>query len=378
MAQLWKRRRRLALAGAIVLMLGGATTAAHAQERPNLGELTAGYTYYNLPGASVEDHNREVADCFQRTKMWTSDEPPIAGGLIFHLLWDGSIAGMMTARIENCMIVKGWRVVDIGQDRGMGLADTDVATLAATLATEIGSTSPNGRVVRKWANEALDPDGYTFAQTPRTPGKQQLSLRLYAQSSPPDVMAVRWPGLPKIDKRWPKGRLKANELDKAPPGSAIILVRTVQWSVGFDRMGENPEDLPAFRDQAPGRIFAGISRLLDKKDGDWFAFAVPPGRWRVAGYCMGSPAFDVAAGEIVYAGEFRRDPDMRPNLAMEPALAWLGPEKAGRARPAVYRNGAQGPCRWGEAFLYALEYPGAGYEPGYAWGGAAPSLKGKE
>ena len=365
----------------VAVMAALAAWPAGAADRlPDLGELAPGYTYYNRPGATVEDHNREVADCVQRTQTWYFGPPkadplgqgPI-GGMVSHMIWDGAVAGLEAAQVENCMIVRGWRVVDIGEAQGRGLSVAPVSTLSATLAQEIGAASPSGVVVRQWGNELLRPGSFTIAQRPRTPGKQQLSLRLYAESSPPPVKQLPWPGQPVIDPVWPKGRLKASELGKAPPGSAIILIRVIRTGVGLARVGETPDDMPALRDHSPGVVGAWISPFVAKKEGDWFALAVPPGRWRLSSYCFGSPAFDVAAGDIVYAGTFRSEPDMTPDLSMQPALAWLGSEYASRARPAVYRNGSQGSCHGIEAAMYALEFPGAGYEPGYTWGGAVPA-----
>lgn len=352
--------------------------AGAADRLPDLGELAPGYTYYNRPGATVEDHNREVADCVQRTQTWYFGPPnadplgqgPI-GGMVLHMLWDGPVAGLEAAQVENCMIVRGWRVFDIGEARGRGLSAAPVSTLSATLAQEIGAPSPSGVLVRQWGNELLRPGSFTIAQRPRTPGKQQLSLRLYSESSPPPLKQLPWPGQPVIDPVWPTGRLKVSELGKAPPGSAIILIRITRTTVVFARVGETPDDMPALRDHAPGVAAAWVSPFVAKKEGDWFALAVPPGRWRMSSYCFGSPAFDVAAGEIVYAGAFSSASGVIPDLSMEPALAWLGSELAPRARPAVYRNGSQGPCHAIEAAMYALEFPDAPFDPDYSWGSRA-------
>jgi hypothetical protein len=107
------------------------------------------------------------------------------------------------------------------------------------------------------------------------------------------------------------------------------------------------------------------------------AIVVPPGRWRIYGLglspilnlCLGSPSFEIKAGEIVYAGEFdlSRD-DVSPNLDLAPAQAWLAGQNR-KITPAAYANGSLGPC--GDNSIYALEFKDAPFEPGYAWGSRA-------
>ena len=108
-----------------------------------------------------------------------------------------------------------------------------------------------------------------------------------------------------------------------------------------------------------------------------FVFAVPAGRWRLYGLgaaptlnlCLGSPSFEVKAGEVVYAGAYDLDAaELGPDLDLAPAKAWLGAQ--GRPlRAASYVNGSLGPC--GDNSIYALEIKGAPFEPGYAWGSRA-------
>ena len=368
---------------AAALALAGGTTATAEELRPDLSELAGGYTYYNRPGASLERHNRELADCVQMTVMWQNPEPRQVGGLgdslVFSLVWGGSIAGHKASRVENCMVTRGWRVVDIGEEEGGGLAKAPIQALIARLSPEVGAETPTGTIVRRWANEGLRPGSYRTTSRGRTPSPRQLSLRLYTETAHPPVALVPPPDLRTIDSVWPKGRLQPSQLGSGPPGSAIILVRTFSSKNGagivFSRVGETAEDRPGFRDRAPDILNANAEIFFAKNEGNWFALAVPPGRWRISAanylsFCFGAPAFEVAAGEIVYAGAFQQEgPELTPDLAMEPALAWLGPEYAARARPAVYLNGSRGDCH-GFAPEYALEFPGAGYEVGYDWGSA--------
>ena len=86
-------------------------------------------------------------------------------------------------------------------------------------------------------------------------------------------------------------------------------------------------------------------------------------------FCLGSPSFEVKAGEIVYAGSFDLSASVfEPNMDLAPAKSWLAdPSKTVLA--ATYVNGSQGRCS--NNTIYALEINGAPFEPGYGWGSRA-------
>jgi hypothetical protein len=90
--------------------------------------------------------------------------------------------------------------------------------------------------------------------------------------------------------------------------------------------------------------------------------------------CLGAPSFEVAAGEVVYAGSFdpasatnNIGPEMtlEPYRAVFPALSGLGE----KMRPASYVNGSTGQCHG--AYMYALETVGRPFAEGYALGSKA-------
>ena len=75
---------------------------------------------------------------------------------------------------------------------------------------------------------------------------------------------------------------------------------------------------------------------------------------------------------MLYAGAFDlAAEDITPDMDLAPARAWLG-DAARPVSAAAYANGSLGPC--GDNSIYALEFKGAPFEPGYAWGsrGAQP------
>jgi hypothetical protein len=119
------------------------------------------------------------------------------------------------------------------------------------------------------------------------------------------------------------------------------------------------------------------------KSGQWIAVAAPPGHWRLeklalqgvgfeVNFCLGAPAFDVKAGEVIYAGTFDLNGSgVTPDLALDPARAWLGAASpfAAQVKPAAYVNGSRARC--GGSSIYDLEFKGAPYADGYGWGGAS-------
>lgn len=375
-------------AAAACALLGAG--AAWAGEPVEIGQVARGLVYYNRPGATVKQHNTELAECSviaakSHTKMRYTvvgqSGVPYDMTWLHDLIWGASIAGLDAVRVENCMLVRGWRVVRPLEQEGEGLAALSIPELASRLEPLIGAASPPGEVARSFGNEALHPGSYRTATYPLPPAKQQLSLKLFAAQGdvkPPEP----WPLTePTIDRRWPAQSLKTSELDKAPPGSALIVARVTGISnahgvgVGFMRMGEGPDDRPGFRDHMPDTAHATTGFLFAKKDGNWFIRAVPPGRWRISAsnvlnYCLGSPFFEVNAGEVVYAGTFHLEgPNLGPDLDLEPVRTYLG-QAGPNVRAAVYRNGSRGRC-YESQVAYALEFPGAPFEPDYLWGTAA-------
>jgi hypothetical protein len=86
--------------------------------------------------------------------------------------------------------------------------------------------------------------------------------------------------------------------------------------------------------------------------------------------CLGGPAFDIAAGDVVYAGSFAPN-RLAPDMAMEPAkAAFPGLSTAvAKLKPAEWINGAQGQCEG--TYLYAMELPNRPFMDSYQLGSRA-------
>ncbi len=381
-----------ALAAGATLALAGAASA----EPVNIGRMTMGYTYYNRPGATVAEHNADISACsIEAAKTRSMDEvlPGSSGGLLGGLMSTSMAAayhhGAVGASLENCMVVRGWRVVHLSDAEGKALAAQDKDTLASSLAPWIGAETPHGDVVRVWNNDASNSVNTRYVMRPDHTNDGPLSLKaatgLTLDQYTPTAF-VR-PAPLNLDPRWPTKFEKPAQLASAPPGSAIFIVglKNVGQHNGvglfFTRPGPDMNRAASTIDHAPDILIAAVGTLFAHKGINFLAIPVPPGRWRISNmglltsinFCLGSPSMEVKAGEVVYAGAFDLGgDDIGPDLSLEPVKTWLaGQPAAEKVQAASYVNGSRGAC--GDSSIYALEIKGAPFEPGYVWGSARPS-----
>jgi hypothetical protein len=389
--------RNAACAAALATV--GLPLSASAADEPSggadLATMTMGYTYYNRPGADPKSHDAEVADCAAEAARTISYDEQIhngasqglMGALIGGALQHAYHRGAAAAGLENCMVVRGWRVVKLDDAEGAELGKLAPADLAARLAPWIGAENPHGQVARTFHNDAANAASTRYAIRPGH-DDTQLSLTAATGGRLTQFNSDNRPAdstRDVLDAKWPRKALTPQTLSSAPQGGAILLIQIKGLSgrngvgVTLNRMGAEADIAPSRSDHAPDVLVAAKGTLFARKEGDLFAFAVPPGRWRVAGlisggpalnFCLGAPAFEVKAGEVVYAGSFDLSAaDIGPDLDLAPAKAWLaGAPQADRLRAAAYFNGTRGAC--GNNAIYALEVKGAPFEPGYVWGGA--------
>lgn len=296
--------------------------------------------------------------------------------------------GAVAASLENCMVVMGWRVVRVTGAEGAALANLPPADLAARLQPWLGAATPHGEIVRTWNNDAARAATIRYGLDASHTNNGQLSLRAATAGSltqfvRPEPQPDR--SSSKIDPMWPTKRLKPSELASVPAEGGVIIVWTKGLNarngavVSLSRIGSDGTASPSKVDHRPDRLVAGLGLLFVKKD-NIFAFAAPAGRWRIdsfggmgrLSFCMGAPSFELKPGEVVFAGTFDLSAEnIGPDMSLEPIKAWLaGQAAANTVRPAEYTNGSVGACG-GIGTIYALEIPGAPFEPGYQWGSRA-------
>jgi hypothetical protein len=379
----------LAVAGPLALTSPSAA-AGEGDQAVNLGQMTLGHTYYNRPGASRQQHDADVAACavaagamHSVAEVFAASPFSPSGGL-YRVNGDPTDRNLGAASLENCMVVRGWRVVLLPEAEGKPLTQLPPAQIANKIAPWIGAAEPHGQIVRVWNNDAVRASNQRYSTTPQRTKRGQLSLIAGA----PDLQElptapVQAPPSPWINPRWPRKALDPADLAALRPDAAVLMIQVkgigMRNGIGvtLNREGPDKDTFPSVDDHAPDMLFAGKGWLFAHRDGDMFVFAVPAGRWRLYGLgatptlnlCLGSPSFEVQAGEVVYAGSFDLSAeDLGPDLDLTPAKAWLAGQPR-TARAAAYVNGSQGPC--GDNTIYALEIKGAPFEPGYTWGSQA-------
>lgn len=311
-------------------------------QRVLLNEPVAGYAYYNRSGATVEDHDLEFRDCFVATNVSRDSVP--SPGLAFEVIWGGVLRAMSASGVENCMISRGWRVFQLSENEGRSfsrLSDEDFRTRFGPM---VGEANPPGVLAREWTNQAARPARYHTASRPRAPSRDQLSARSFALRgyelelrTPEEAAGPRLTDIRGV----PLQRASTPEAGKA----VVILGATGNRGMGFERTVATGGDYRF-----------GIN---GSREGAWQTFQVPPGRYRITNtswlnHCLGSPAFDIEAGEIVYAGTFNLAGEaLGPTLNLDDLPGTLTDRLQG-ARAARYENGSTVPCLFG-LFIYPLE-----------------------
>lgn len=379
----------MAAAAVATLGLSGPATAQRAPEVPDLTHAMRGVSYYNLPGATWADHQAAVRDCvaIAANGYWGY------GGGETDLHIDPVIAreGWFQGFIENCMVLKGWRVVRMNPYRAKDYGRYGPPALERLLTPWVGAEQPEGDIVRVFDNEAARADTVFWRRQAVSPPwtfslRAVTDLRNLPQFpgayEPPVYDAPRLPPwTPYFEP------LTLEELGRIPPETAVVIARvrgmgrTAERGFSLARMAPGDE-LTARRITTlePGdfAIFdtsRGIAALPEADRGDlWMAFPVTPGRYRIntrgnIGFCFGAPAVEVGAGEAVYLGDFNiGEGRLAPDMNLEPVQAWLqaAPAIAAKLRPAAWVNGSTIACK--QAFAYVLEFPGYPFEPGYVRG----------
>ena len=360
------------MTGLMTLALGAtiATSAA-----ADVSAMTRGYIYFNKPGADGAAHTAAVSACVEesaaarsfvsRTASDPNTSPPPAG-VVSALFWgsrfnSGHLGTAMSA-IENCMVVRGWRVIRLSDREGRAMAGMRQADLMAALEPWIGAEAPHGAVARIWSNEAADSAGRRFAELPPVSEDGMLSLKAVTGRDAgqfTDRVQVHPGPLPAFSY---VRAVSAADARIPVSGQGIILasVRGLSVRNGFGILLRNEDT------QHPLTI--GLDRSLPAFTPDQvYAFRVPAGRWRVAGmisnsnqyldFCWGAPAFQVESGRLVWAGAFDLNAaNLKPDLDLTAPRRWLAGSPDGvDLVPAVFVNGSTAACDG--STLYSLTFP---------------------
>jgi hypothetical protein len=377
----------------------GLALASPAAAHTDLTFSSRGNTYFNRPGATKAQFASELRACYALTLNFHQPEGApstlvvsprlgLAGAVLAPLIV-GAIQqsmddfGARAPNLENCMVVKGWRVIEVSDEVFKTLQGLNSSAKAATLAEWEIASEVHGKVVRLFANDAALKSTVMYGSGRRM--GQALGLDPLG-SDPDSDQTVRPPRLERIDPEQVARPLMESELGGIPKGSGLVVVNVGgEFNMGlmFDRQAAWPTD-PASKDGLLAEFAPFGSHQSFTGEGATFVFALPPGRWRLASVlvgntvlslCLGGPAFELKEGEALYLGSFRPQqlvPDMDLSIAKGafPAFSPV-PDKL---KPASWINGAEGAC--GGTYIYALEMPGRPFADGYAYGSIAQPRSG--
>ncbi|MDB5709384.1 MAG: hypothetical protein JWL96_1454 [Sphingomonas bacterium] len=392
----------------LVAIFAGVGARAQAEDSPgpaslNLGRMTAGYSYYNRPRADMSLHNADVAACLADAANMRSFQEQLRGGMggllgqiIAGAQADSANRGVVSASLENCMVVRGWRVFHLDDVEGKQISLLPAEQLATTLAPWIGAENPHGTVVREWHNDAALGAVNHFSLHAQHTKNGQLSLLALATSVSQTLKrdeqageASAEPGNVALDPRWSKKPVKPEMLDGVPADAAIFIVNVTGFSMRqgngfvFSRVGADGAARPSVADHGPDLLYAFASTLAGGGEGKTMAFAVPPGKWRIQemsnggielNFCLGAPAFVVKAGEVAYVGRLDMKAEkMVPDMSLDRVRTWMaGTRAADRVTPVAWTNGSRAKCAPNS--IYALEFDGAPFERGYELGSRVSAL----
>jgi hypothetical protein len=345
----------------------------------NLTRASGTNTYFNRPGADLATHDRELGECLALASRAQQPDTAFSASMIVNMILveeqRTKTAQALGANAENCMVARGWRVVELPAEEADAIGKLGQIDQAARLKDWVGADPVHGVVLRQWTGELGGPGTIKF-KSGSSSGRPSLSYSARDWSHDPPLPKPN-PRSAWDDHALPARSLAAAEVPTARSDEAVVILRITGASLAngdnlvFQRLADASRE-PA-SDKRPDVVRAYDNPFWEKA-GKWFAFAVPAGRWRIESmgggkqifelnFCLGSPAFNAGAGEVIYAGTFDLDAaDIGPDLSLAPVKLWLGPAGgiADRVKPATYLNGSRVDC--GGTYIDALEIKGATYQ----------------
>lgn len=362
-----------AVVGAVALLVAQPAAAQFVMTR-----TTPGAAYYHKAGASLEDHDTQLAQCVadaQRTAQ------PASGGNALVLINPAlGIAGVgydlrrnragRRVNIENCMVANRWTIMSLSEAEAAPLLPLlrERDSLRMALARMVGAERPIGTMTRWFTNDAMNGANDRFSGAEFVEG---VSLSLEGGMTASRGL-ISWPPIPDL----PRPSLDALPLDPLRPrdirvtdDSALVFIRMtgdIRFSADilvFERLGPDAST-PAWIDQRSNLFAPSLNDRTVERGRPRvgvYAYRLPPGRWRLTGmartdmawsFCQGTMAFDARAGEALYLGSFDLSGRMMPDMTMRDDIVPAG-RIPGGLRPVEYTAEARFPCTG--VYIYSVD-----------------------
>ena len=325
--------------------------------------------FYNKPGATRAQYDADWQECRliargSRTPAGTvplyynpAVTSPLAAGV------GGAIGGIFASMIaegeqrranrRSCLLIRGWRLVEIPSEltaKVNAMSDTDKNAYFNQI---IGAQTVEGKITERKSfsipAEALSnvDGGLSGPETVFLGAKADPSIPLtFAAGETAVVLAYRRPGQPNA------GRFLQMGLSRYDPQARDLVYQPRDWKKKGDKTTYEVE-VPS------GDRKAGLEvQVIKLTPGDYVISAVSWIRQVMSTNCFGAPTFHVAAGEVLYLGDFvpvwnavgtdgkkisgtgyvsRIEDARRVLAAKQPALA-------AALKPAAWRNHATYAC----------------------------------
>jgi hypothetical protein len=385
---------KTAIVAACAALASGAAqaqTQAQTQTQPPITGPVSGYTYFNRPGATLDQHQHDAEFCFQQSLAAPAPggSPDFVGTMArnpgyYNTTYGAGaslgamlILGMVQAGIEtnaqnhatrtnldNCMAVLGWRVVQIDDATGGRMSRLERPALTSELQTMIAAENPQGVIERAFGNEAIGP------ATAFAPWHGAMPVSLSLRALPIDSLAAEFRPTHGVGSR---AQLQAQrqEIEQARvhphrveqerqrvqsqaaglPSQVNPITRDDLASLPTDatliviRMTGSQGDALAFTRVTDGKNFEGFTIAAPHNGTGEMILHVPSGRWqiasisssgRVVSFCLGAPSFEAGPGEVVFAGAFSfAGGTLAPDLTLPSPSSPSSPAPAPAEAPAA-------------------------------------------
>lgn len=326
--------------------------------------------FYNKPGATRAQYNADWQQCrliARGSKTPSGSTPffynpavisPLAAGI------GGGIAGFIAGKIKEgqlrranrrtCLMIRGWRLVEVAPADAARIAAMTDADRSAHFDTIVGATEVKGKVTDR-TRFVQETDAALRLDSPLTqPGTMWVGKKV--DPAAPFVLA---PGEAAVVLGFRRadpvtmGKSGALTLRRYDAAARDLVLQPKNWK----KVG----DKTTYTLAAPSRDKKATYevQLLRITPGDYVVDALTAGYTdEPSTLCFGAPTLRIAAGEVVYLGDFapyenakRIDGTKVSMLAhtMHPddartALAARQPALAAAFRPAAWRNQATYAC----------------------------------
>lgn len=379
----------------LTVLIATSTVSAGAQaatrtepQNADLNRTVSGYSYFNRPGVDEATHDAALQSCMEAAATVKTlrelTHPGGNDGIVGRMLvsWAGNRAVMVN--MENCMVARGWRVIQLDDKEGAEIAALPPQEQRLRLRDWLGSRTPRGAVARVWQNEALRSSTTIGKVDPGPVGKPSLSITSLPSPKPSTTPPQAEAAAP-TEKNWYNfEKIKGVSLEKLgsiPSDSGVVLMRIGGLGNTVYLTRVRPDGHSAKLLDGREDVAGAVSSIWSKRS--FLAFVLPPGRWRFGSrdavksmdFCLGSPFFDLTAGETIYAGAFDLGEDVTPNLSLEEIKLAIvtRPDLSQSIKPASWKNGSTSQC--GEilpsSYIYAIEFPSFPYIEEYKAGSRA-------